>query len=281
MAHAPKSTSMRRAAIVGLVLLLSAVVVPAGRAEVAVAPPIDEEVDCVEPAPRHVDLGATPLDGKRAAVDVLVLLDGVSEADGVAAVKAAASAFRPIGVDLRVRFAAVRVPADGTTVGLDGKHWPTASTTRVMTAAKRAVGERVAKGVEAVYLMTGKDLYLGDDEPDSDNRAYGVAGMADCIGGVAFPHRAFAIGERLSYGEQRGAVKVAEHLPGKILAHELGHLLGAHHHYANCAENVAAAVVASSADVCTLMFNDVGVIGLRFSTLNRPVVRGHALAYAR
>ena len=271
---------MRRACVIGLVLLLSAVLAPAGRAEVGVAPAIDEEVDCVQPAPRQVDFGATPLDGKRAAFDVIVLLDGVTHADGVAAVNAAVSAFKPIGVDLRARFARVRVPGDGSTFGPDGVQRPTASTTRLLTAAKRAVGDRVPKGVEAVYLLTAKDLYLGEDQPDSEARSYGVAGMADCIGGVAFRHRGFAIGERLSYGGQQGAVKVAEDLPGKILAHELGHLLGAHHHYANCAENAPAAGVARSADVCTLMFNDVGIIGLRFSSVNRVIVRGHAVAYA-
>lgn len=272
---------MRRAALIGIALVLSTVVAPTSRAATPVAPPIDEEIDCLEPAPRHVDLGATPLDGKRGIVDVLVLLDGVSEADGRTAVKDAVSAYRPIGIDLRARFAPVSVPADGTTEGFDGKQWPTASTTRAMTAAKRAVGERVPAGVEVVYLLTGKELYLGGDEPDPDERSYGVAGMADCIGGIAFPHRAFAIGERLSVDSSPGGVAFAQHLPGKILAHELGHLLGAHHHYANCAENVPAAALARSLDVCTMMFNDVSIIGLRFSAPNRAVVRGHAITYAR
>lgn len=271
---------MRRAGVIGLVVLLTAVVAPASRAGVQVAPPIDEEVDCFQPAPRQIDFGATPLDGKRAALDLLVLLDGVTQADGTAAVKAAVSAFKPIGVDLRPRFASVSVPADGSALGPDGKQRPTASMTRVMTAAKRAVGNRTPARVEAVYLLTAKDLYLGGDQPDPDSRSYGVAGLADCIGGVAFRHRAFAIGEQLSFGPQQGTVKFADRLPGKILGHELGHLLGAHHHYANCAENVPAAALARSADVCTLMFNDVGVVGLRFSTLNRTIVRGHALAYA-
>lgn len=271
---------MRRACVIGLVLLLGAVLAPAGRAEVGVAPAIDEEVDCLQPAPRQIDFGLTPLDGKRAAIDIIVLLDGVTHADGVAAVKAAVSAFRPIGVDLRPRFAPVSVTADGSTVGPDGQRRATASTNLVMNAAKRAVGGRLPNGVEAVYLLTAKDLYLGDHQSDPDSRSYGVAGMADCIGGVAFRYRGFAIGEQLANGGQQGAVKVAENLPGKILAHELGHLLGAHHHYANCAEHVPAAGVERSTDVCTLMFNDIGVIGLRFSSVNRVIVRGHALAYA-
>lgn len=272
---------MRRAALIGITLLLSAVLAPAGRAAVSVAPYLDEEIDCLEPAPRQVDLGATPLDGKRAIVDVLVLLDGVSEAEGRTAVKDAVTAFRPIGVDLRARFAAIAIPADGTTVAIDDETSPTASTDRAMSAAKRAVGGRVPPGVEVVYLLTAKDLYSGPDQPDPDRRSYGVAGLADCIGGVAFTHRAFAIGERLSFGPSSGPVEMGARLPGKILAHEVAHLLGAHHHYANCAENVPAAALDGSTDACTLMFNDVGLIGLRISSLNRPVIRGHAVAHAR
>ena len=272
---------MRRVALIGIVVVLGAVLAPAGRAAVPVAPHLDEEIDCLEPAPRQVDLGATPLDGKRGLVDVLVLLDGVSEAEGRTAVKDAVTAYKPIGVDLRARFAAITIPADGTTAGLDGKTWSTASTDRAMAAAKRAVGGKVPPGVEVVYLLTAKELYSGPDEPDADNRAYGIAGLADCIGGIAFPHRAFAIGERLSFGEQSSSIELGARLPGKILAHEVGHLLGAHHHYANCVENVPAAALGTSADVCTLMFNDVGLVSLRVSAVNRAVVRGHAIAHAR
>ena len=272
---------MRRVAAVGIVLVLSLLGASGGRAAVPVAPQLDEEIDCLEPAPRQVDLGATPLDGKRATVDVLVLLDGVTQAEGAAAIKDAATAYKPIGVDLRARYAPVAVPADGTTEGIDGKQWKTASTDSAMALAKRAVGGKTPAGVEVVYLLTAKELYLGENQADESGRSYGVAGLADCIGGVAYSHRAFAVGERLTLGEPDPTLHVAERLPGKILAHEVGHLLGAHHHYANCAENVAAAALASSTDVCTLMFNDVSAVGLRFSSVNRAAVRGHAIAYKR
>ena len=270
---------MRRAVLVVVAVLLAVAGAPAGRAEVGVAPRIDEEIDCLEPVPHHVDLGATPLDGKRAAVDVLVLLDEVSLAAGVAAAKDATRAYKAIGVDLRPRFAAVEVPADGTTTGLDGKRHGTASTTRALDVAKAAVGGRVPAGVEVVFLLTGKELYLGDDEPNTDDRSYAVAGLADCIGGIALAHRAFAVGEHLLL-EAMEPVDFASGLPGKILAHEVGHLLGGHHHYANCVEQAPAGTLDRSADVCTLMFNDVSLIGHRFSNVNRAVVRGHAMAHA-
>jgi hypothetical protein len=272
---------MRRAAVVSLVVLLGALVAPAPRAAVPVAPHLDEEVDCLEPAPRQVDLGATPLDGKRAIVDVLVLLDGVTQAQGAAAIKDAKRAYQPIGIDLRPRYAAVNVQSDGSTEGADGKQWQTASSTRAMTVAKNAVGGKAPAGVEVVYLLTAKELYTGDDQPDDESRSYALAGLADCIGGIAYRHRAFAIGERLTLGEQPEGISVADHLPGKILAHEVGHLLGAHHHYANCIENVPAAATRPATDVCTLLFNDVSVVSLHFSAVNRAIVRGHALAYRR
>ena len=241
----------------------------------------DEETDCLEPAPRQIDPGPTPLDGRKAVLDVLVLLDGASDADGRTAVRDAAAAYAPAGVSLRARFGRVRVPADGTTVGYDDRRLFTASTTSAMRVAKAAVGGKRPAGIDVVYLLTNKELYLGDDAPDDGGRSYAVAGLADCIGGVAFAHRAFAVGERLSIGEPNETIHLAERLPGKILAHELGHLLGAHHHYANCAENVPSAVASSSTDVCTLMFNDVSLVSFRFSTVNRSIVRGHALVYAR
>ena len=54
--------------------------------------------------------------------------------------------------------------------------------------------------------------------------------------------------------------------------------MGAHHHYANCAENLLAAL--ADDNPCTLMFNEASFTGRRFSTLNGLVVQGHAQLYA-
>lgn len=119
---------------------------------------------------------------------------------------------------------------------------------------------------DAVYVMTDKDLVTGNNDTS-------VAGQADCIGGVAFPRRAFAVGEALADSPTGiGPVALQKMNAAKVLSHELGHLLGAHHHYANCGE----AAGASSSAPCTLMFNDVSLQALKFSTLNASVVRGTA-----
>ena len=271
---------MRRSAVLIAIVVLLGTWAPFGDAAER-GQMFDEELECFEAVPAAVDAGPTPLGSARSDLDVLVLLDGVSDADGARAVRDAAGAYRPFGVDLRARYQRVGVPADGRTEGLDGKPYFTASTNRAMAVAKASVGGRRPAGIDVVYLLTAKDLYLGADAREESRRSYGVAGMADCIGGIRYRHRAFAIGERLTMPSTGFPLEMGRRLPGKILAHELGHLLGAHHHAANCGEAVPAAVLERSTDVCTLMVNDVSLASLRFSTANRTVVRGHARAYGR
>jgi hypothetical protein len=121
-----------------------------------------------------------------------------------------------------------------------------------------------------VYLLTKRDIVQGGQTA--------VAGVADCIGGVAFPESAFAIGEA-GGGEGNGIGPATWFMDGtaKVAAHEIGHLFGAHHHYANCAEGVPDEP--TDVSPCTMMFNDVALMSLRFSTLNSAVVRGHAVTY--
>lgn len=271
---------MRRSAVLLAIVLILGTWAPVGGAAER-GRIIDEEFECLEPVPAAVDAGPTPLGSARSDLDVLVLLDGVSHADGVRAVRHAAGAYRPVGVDLRARFQRVRVPADGRNRDYAGRVWFTASADRAMEVAKKTVGWRRPAGIDVVYLLTAKDLYVGGDEHDESRREYAIAGMADCIGGIRFPFRAFAVGEAHETPPYDVPVAIGRSIPGKILAHEIGHLLGAHHHAANCGEAVPAAVLERSTDLCTLMFNDIGLVSLRFSTPNRVVVRGHARAYGR
>ena len=74
-----------------------------------------------------------------------------------------------------------------------------------------------------------------------------------------------------------GVFTLNGNLTAKVFAHEIGHLMGAHHHYANCDEGIA-----SDADEfatpCSLMFNDVGLSFARLQRVNQLAVRGHAEA---
>lgn len=138
-------------------------------------------------------------------------------------------------------------------------------------------GERPAD-VDIVYTVTDLDI-----EAIGTNA---VAGQADCIGGVANPSNAFAVGEIRHElippeGLPIGPVTFYNHYFAKIAAHEIGHLLGAHHHYQECATPGPAmsAVEHGENGPCSLMTNAVDFQTLPFSTLNGVVVRGHAEAF--
>jgi hypothetical protein len=61
----------------------------------------------------------------------------------------------------------------------------------------------------------------------------------------------------------------------------MGHLLGAHHHYGNCAEGDRDTAGGGEPSVCTLMWTvQVSHVGLSFGTLEAAVIRGHAVDFA-
>ena len=113
-------------------------------------------------------------------------------------------------------------------------------------------------------------------------------GCAVIPGGVGNPENAFAVGEigdalvAPKDGIPIGPVTFYRDFAAKVAAHEIGHLLGGHHHYQECAtpDPVVSAVARAEVGACTLMSNAVDFQTLPFSTLNGVVVRGHAEAYA-
>jgi hypothetical protein len=212
--------------------------------------------ECLEAAPAAVAIPP----GQSVTLSATVLLDGVGAARGGEVFQAARPAYSPLGINLVPSFESVNF--SGTDA--DG----------LISQAKDHFGGERPAGADVVYVLTGKDIELGGDTA--------VAGLADCIGGVAFPDRAFAVGEDFSAEDASaiGPLFLARNLSAKVAAHEIGHLMGGHHHYANCAEGLLSESLTSELSPCTLMFNAVDLASINFATTNGLVVRGHAEAYA-
>jgi hypothetical protein len=127
-----------------------------------------------------------------------------------------------------------------------------------------------------VHLLTTKDIAAeltpGNPEP-------AVAGIANCIGGVGTPY-AYAITEV-------GTIKPVELGPltayldveAKNFAHEMGHVFGGHHHYAECVESAPGGLAARTVDVCSVMFNSLDFNSLHFSPVEVAAIRGFAEAH--
>ena len=212
---------------------------------------------CVEGVPAAV---AIPV-GSPINLEARVLLDGVRAARGERVFRKARRAYSPLGINLVSRFQRVRF--SGTDA--DG----------LISQSKALFGGRRPAGSDVVYTLTRKDMQLDGDDA--------VAGLADCIGGVAFRRHAFAVGENITDDESvviTGLPALARNLTAKVAAHEIGHLMGAHHHHANCAEGLLSESLTSELSPCTLMFNAVDLASINFSMVEGLVVRGHAEAYA-
>jgi hypothetical protein len=212
--------------------------------------------ECLEAVPAAVAVPGDPV-----TLDVTVLLDGVTSARATHIMNVAASSYSPLGIALRYGFQTVGFGTD--------------SASGIIEAAKSHFGGARPAGSDVVLVLTSKDIQ------DGGNTA--VAGLADCIGGVAFPENAFAVAEVTvpDAGSPIGPLVLGYEMPAKIAAHEIGHLMGAHHHYANCVEGIGADDLSGDTGPCTLMSNFVDFQGRNFSTLEGAVVRGHATDYAR
>jgi hypothetical protein len=206
-------------------------------------PPIDPEgiLSCTQLMPHAISLDST-----RVRLDLRILLDGVRRAEARRAVRSMSKAYVPLNIAVAPSYQKVRFRG--------------ADADRLNTQAKRLYGGKRPRGIDVVYTMTRKDITAGGVYGDD------VAGLADCIGGVRYAGRAFAVGEVSKDGEGTG----------KIMGHEVGHLLGAHHHYTS-----PEGLLAADPNLLDLMGPSLSLISLRFSTLNSLMVKGHAQRYAR
>lgn len=208
---------------------------------------------CTSVTPAAVALTNTPI-----SLDVRVLMDGVSRATAEQIMNGAAVSYAPLGITVVNSYQAVNFSG--------------AEAANLIAQAKSYYGGVRPAGIDIVYVLTSKDVV------DGASGSSALAGLADCIGGVKYNDRAFAVGEaKDSQPINLLLYTLDAEASAKTAAHEIGHLMGGHHHYANCAEsalNIGGAP-------CTVMFNVNNVGSDTFSLLNGIVVRGHAQAYAK
>ena len=257
----------RRATLIGVTAAFAALVVASQAFAGASASPsarIDDGEDCSESVPQEISAGpVSGDDGREVVLDVHFVLDGVSPESAAEIVRHASKPYAEIGIRLSATYEEVSFDATGTAA--NGK--PYIGADELIKRTRQHLGGFRPYSSDVVYTLTSKDVGAG-------GAGEGVAGLADCIGGIRFPDAAFAAGEAGLQDDAEWHV-----WGGKVAAHEIAHLLGAQHHYANCAEGDPEAIQ-EDLTPCTLMFNDVLFVSLRFGTLEGTVTRGHALAYA-
>jgi hypothetical protein len=183
--------------------------------------------------------------------------------------------YADLDIDLRYDDFALLQPlnVDGST------RTRTTNAQEIINLGKAQLGGARPAGIDVVYVVTDLDIQL----PSLGNA---VAGLADCIGGVGHADRAFAVGEMGVLVPDEGGIKIGpiafyKDLTAKIAAHEIGHLMGGHHHYQECGTAAGVAVQRGEPGPCTLMTNAVDFQTLPFSNLNGLIVRGHAEKYAK
>ena len=229
--------------------------------------------------------------GESVSLDALVLVD-VARGAQIAAIKnkkqraaaeqalfdqfrqrlaVGAESYAPLGIELKYDDFALLQPLQG-----GAPRERTDNAQEIIDLAKKQLGGQRPADIDVVYVVTDLDIQL----PSLGNA---VAGLADCIGGVALPDRAFAVGETSPVEEEEipiGPITFYKDLTAKIASHEIGHLMGGHHHYQECGTALVAAAQRGEPGPCTIMTNAVDFQTIPFSTLNGVVVRGHAETWA-
>lgn len=221
----------------------------------------DAAVNCESLTPPPDVLTQVPV--KRSPVvtlDVLVVTDPADLDTTRKVMLGAARAYRPLGIRL--------IPTIQTTVVPDlGEQGET-----YIEWLKQSLGGVRPSGFDVVYLAMSHKI--------------SIKGQADCIGGVAHPSMAFAVGMITLKGIVGVSVEGYELPQGpdvpnggaKIAAHEIGHLLGAHHHYGQCGAGMSLRDAAHPCDVMQTV--SIQNLGLHFGPLTASTIRHFALSYA-
>jgi hypothetical protein len=230
-------------------------------------PPLDNNVqDCDEfvPAAVGVDVGQ-PID-----LSVLLLLDGVEATVAKTLMARAAQSYAERNVRLVLKGTKRVTFTSMTSEGL-------------IDEAKAFVGGLRPSGIDIVGTLTNKEM-------QALVAGFTVVGQADCIGGIRYADRSFFVATDIRSIEdpQTGNSGTLNQLGfnpnvaagAEVISHEIGHLMGAHHHYANCVEGNLSQDGTNDLSPCTLMFNSVNYASLSFGSVEGAVMRGHAVSYA-
>lgn len=225
--------------------------------------PLDFSQDCLR---EDTTVVAEADDGRSIDLDVLVLLDGVTEEFAADFFVDVSRPYEALGIRVVPTFQATEPFVGDATVDI------------INEARARFPGGVVPPEYDVVEVLTSKDVQaLGQ---------YAIAGQADCLGGIAWDHRSFNVSEAVAAGVPEDGVAFGPlvfdaKFAAKVTAHEIGHLLGGQHHYANCVEGIQLdEELSGDTSPCTLMANFSDVVSLKFGALNGKVVRGYALRYA-
>ena len=232
--------------------------------------PVDSVRECLEAIPDQVSLPA--LDGGQPVeLSVMLLLDGTDAAVAQQVMARAAESYKPLNIILKL-------------VKTKAVTYNTLISDQLIASAKATVGGVPPKGIDLVGVFTTKEMQA------ATGGAGTVVGQADCIGGVRWDDTSFFVvsdirdienpttgntGTLNSLGLNPNVDATAE-----VMAHEIGHLMGAHHHYSNCVEGQLTSAGPSDVSPCTLMFPAVNFASLNFAALEGGTVRGHAVKYA-
>lgn len=243
--------------VLALAALLATVAAPVADARKGGAlTRIDRVENCNELSPESVQATARA----NVNLDVLVLLDAVPRPTAESIFKTTAGAYARMNITLLPTFK--KATFDPSLTRAEA----------LVEAARASLGGVRPTGSDVVYILTSRDIEIASGD---------VMGYADCIGGVRYPHRAFAIGEAVHAPENTGGLNFYLDAPAKVASHEIGHLMGGRHDYANCVEGAGAEDVGRrEATACTVMTNYIDFQSNDFGTLESWVVRSYAEKYA-
>ena len=196
--------------------------------------------------------------GQTVYLDILALLDNVDKERAQAIFESAEAAYLPLGIEFRVTYDEVAFH----------------ETNRGDFAWEAAlhVGGSRPEGIDIVHTLT--DQSWGEAE-----------GWVFCIGGIKWDTAAFSFSRTHPQEDVTISplgVRTYVDSSAIFVAHEMGHLLGGEHQYANCVEGQALAFLGpeSRFSPCTVMWFESTPPSLSFSTVNGIIVRALAEGYA-